>query len=155
MSLTHFFAAITLLLTTSSLYAQAWQVSGFLDPARQSTAENPEDPSFGKSVDQRRVVLSVADENGRSITGLKPNSFQGFVQSCDEISCRFFDLSIVMLQQSPNFREERPGLYVINFRAQKTIQSGPVFIKVFRRFTPSEIVTRTISNTQKAQVILH
>jgi len=154
MSLRHCVLIICLLLPVAPSYAQSWQLSGFVDPARVYTSQNPDDPAFGKPVDERRVVVSVSDENGHAVSGLKPGNFKGSVQSCDERSCVFLDLSVVGFANTPNFSEERPGFYVMKFRAKGAVQSGPVLLRVFRPATPAEIVNHQLGDRQKAQAIL-
>lgn len=135
--------------------AQSWQLTGFAKESRTYTSQNPDDPLFKYTVKEKTVVISVANENGIAVEGLKPANFRGYIESCDDSGCSFFDrLQVVSFPNNPNFEEQQPGLYVITFRASGVVNLGPVFVKVSRSRTPAEIVNKAKVNTQKAQIIL-
>ena len=157
MYLKQIFAAVLLLVASATVHAQTWQLSGFADPTRSYRSENPDDPAFRKPVNERKVVLAVSDESGRPVVGLQRGSFQGFVQSCDEFSCRFLDMSIVSFPNNPNLTEERPGLYVLMFRVDGAVNPGSIFVRVLRPLTTAEKISgaaTALRDLQKAQIVM-
>lgn len=150
-----FVVCLILPVSSFTVNAQSWQLTGFVKQARSFVSQNPDDPVFKQSVTEQKVVISVANENGIAVEGLKSGNFHGYIESCDEIECRFVDrLKVVSFSNNPNFEEQQSGLYVITFRASGTVNLGAVFVKVSRSRTPAEIVNKVNVNTQKAQIIL-
>jgi hypothetical protein len=134
-------------------------LSGFTKPARQFVPENPEDPMFRKAISEKRVVISVANDSGLAVEGLKPGNFVAYAESCDEThGCQFFDLSVPTFSGAPNFEEQKPGLYVIDFRISTLVGNNhSVFVKVFRTLTRAEILALRGGrppNRQRAQIVL-
>jgi hypothetical protein len=152
-----FVLSLIILASSITAIAQSWELTGIAKQSRSYISLNPDDPMFKKEVAEQTVVISVANENGFAVKGLKPANFQGYIEVCDDSGCRFFDrLNVVSFPNTPNFEEQQPGLYVITFRATGTKNDlGLIFIKVFRSVTPADIAAGgLLQNRQKAQIIL-
>ena len=147
---------LVLLAPPVGLAAQSWQMQGYVGPKRHYVSEMPEDPMFQKPLDEMVVQISVADEKGRSVTGLTIANFRGHAVSCDETSCATVVLSLFRgLDPSP---ETAPGFYRLHFRAEKILNLGPVLVRVFSGVTPADIAANVgggaLTNRQKGQILL-
>lgn len=122
-----------------STYGQQWQLSG------QST--------FFPSSDlmASRFYVSVLDNNGFAVTGLKASNFIAYGETCDPKNQDF--CSFVELQNALPPLEIEPGLYNIIFRTKSTPPTviKTVFLKVFTIVSQPNRLPKFI---QHGQVIL-
>jgi len=134
----------------TSLSAQSWQLSGSAMSTSQAERQSA-----------KKVYLTVADNNGVLITGLKAANFTAFGENCNGLGrkCIFSPLEIVKpVEGVTSFEENVPGLYIITYqiKADPGISISHIFIQVFSQIvTPGPIKGQLkILRTQHAQILL-
>ncbi|MEP6849469.1 MAG: hypothetical protein ABI999_11480 [Acidobacteriota bacterium] len=151
----------------TALPAQAWQLSVVIGGnVTIHKVNSPQDPLNGMMVSDRHMAISVSDQNGRPVEGLKAGNFKAIAEACTPDvfrPCEYRPVATYTFKGDFQlFREYDPGLYFVDFR---TTDMPPdwtfkraIFIRVFRTLTPAEVIAvrhgLTISQTQKAQILL-
>ncbi|MFC0773385.1 hypothetical protein [Terrimonas alba] len=107
--------------TFSYCSAQSWQLSGFaVETSYASSTQSVS--SYAKA-----VYLTVADNNGAPVTGLKTSNFTAWGQACNWVgrSCIFRPLEFVKPTEGIiSFKEELPGLYIMTFEYSAGAKGG-------------------------------
>jgi hypothetical protein len=97
-----------------------WNLSGYSVPASPPG--------------ETAIVVSIADENGGPVTGLRVSNFKGQGYRCDETSCIVQDLPLFPPADPAQFGELAPGTYKITFKSSAggPQKPGIIFLKVFK-----------------------
>lgn len=163
------FFALSFFVVTSpaTLSAQAWQISAVIDGNMTlHKVNNLQDPLNGIMVSDRRMAISVSDQNGLPVTELKAANFKAIAEAyprLPELSCEYRPVATYTFKGDYSlFREYDPGLYLIDFRTTDmppdwTFKKA-IFVRVFRSLRPAEVLDvrkgLAIPQTQKAQILL-
>ena len=105
--------------------AQFWQLSGIATSTSQATGQSA-----------KKVYLTVTDNNGVLISGLKASNFTSFGENCNALGrgCIFSPLSIVKpIQGITSFEENTSGLYIMTYevKAAPGVSISHIYVQVF------------------------
>lgn len=137
---------IIFLFSFASFYAsaQSWQIGGSAYEISQS----------GGSLTYK-VYLTVSDDKGSPVKGLKAGNFAASGEICrTDVNCDFMPMSIAYAQNNILLKEQLPGFYIMTFMFQSASLTRTSSHRLLIRASSLEVSGLKRELNQHAQILL-
>jgi len=125
--------------------AQAWHLS----------ATKLETFAAISGVNGVQVDISVQDNDGIAVRGLKAVNFVGFAKTCDAQgrSCIYTPAPVLRTGGSTDFNELAPGVYEMTFTSLAHSSIDALLVQVLSKIT-IQVTGSSVNSNQKAQILI-